>query len=331
MFHVSKTPLRVSLFGGGSDYPEWFRRRPGAVLGFTIDKYVYISALRLTTFVDYRFRLSYHQLETGMAIEDIGHPVVQAILAREAIEAPLDISVQADLPSNSGLGTSSAFTVGFVNLISSIKGTTRTKLELAELAIDIEQNVLKERVGIQDQLHTALGGLNHFRFERDRFDIVPVHVRGEDLDRLTDWMVLVYTGIKRHASGILDQQIANTATQKIDAELDDLVELVAAGHRVFETTRDDALPTELARLLQEAWRLKKRLSPQVSTPAIDELYERCRSLGAMAGKLCGAGGGGFLLIIIPPDRRAALCAALGPERCISFRIEHSGSVVSRRW
>jgi D-glycero-alpha-D-manno-heptose-7-phosphate kinase len=319
------------MFGGGSDYPEWFRRRPGAVLGFTIDKYVYISALRLTTFVDYRFRLSYHKLETGNTIADLGHPVVQAVLTREAIEAPLDISVQADLPANSGLGTSSAFTVGFVNLISSIKGTTRTKLELAELAIDIEQKVLKERVGIQDQLHTALGGLNHFRFEGDKFDIHPVHVRGEDLDRLTDWMVLVYTGIKRHASGILDQQIANTASQKVDAELGDMVELVAEGHRVFETMRDDALPTELARLLREGWRLKKRLSPQISSPDIDELYERCRAMGAIAGKLCGAGGGGFLLILVPPHRRAALCAALGPERCISFRIEHAGSVVSRRW
>jgi D-glycero-alpha-D-manno-heptose-7-phosphate kinase len=331
MFHVSRTPLRVSLFGGGSDYPEWFHRRPGAVLGFTINKHVYISALRLTTFVDYRFRFSYHQLETGNSIADIGHPVVRAVLDREGVEVPLDISVQADLPANSGLGTSSAFTVGFVNLISSIKETTRTKLELAELAIDIEQNVLQERVGIQDQLHTAMGGLNHFRFEGDKFDIHPIHVRGEDLDRLTDWMVLVYTGIKRHASGILDQQITNTAARKVDAELDAMVELVAEGHRTFETMRDDALPLELARLLQEGWRLKKRLSPQVSSPDIDDLYERCRALGAVAGKLCGAGSGGFLLIVIPPDRRAALCAALGPERCISFRIEHAGSVVSRRW
>jgi D-glycero-alpha-D-manno-heptose-7-phosphate kinase len=331
MFLVSRTPLRVSLFGGGSDYPEWFHRRPGAVLGFTIDKHVYISALQLTTFVDHRFRFSYHQVETADAVADILHPVVRAVLDREAIEAPLDISVQADLPANSGLGTSSAFTVGFVNLISAIKETTRTKLELAELAIDIEQNVLQERVGIQDQLHTALGGLNHFRFEGDKFDIDPIHVRGEDLDRLTDWMVLVYTGIKRHASGILDQQIKNTAAQKVDAELDAMVDLVSEGHRIFENRQGDALPLELARLLQEGWRLKKRLSPQISSPDIDVLYDRCRALGAVAGKLCGAGSGGFLLIIIPPDRRAAFCEALGPERCISFRIEHTGSVVSRQW
>lgn len=331
MFYVSRTPLRVSLFGGGSDYPEWFRRRPGAVLGFTIDKYVYISALRLSTLVDYRFRLSYHRLETADSVAGIGHPVVQAVLDREAIESPLDISVQSDLPGNSGLGTSSAFTVGLVNLISSVKGTTRTKLELAELAIDIEQNVLRERVGIQDQLHTALGGLSHFRFEGDTFEIYPVHVRGADLERLTDWMVLVYTGIKRHASGILHQQIANTAAKRVDAELDEMVALVTEGHRVFETVGDDILPTELARLLREAWRLKKRLSPHVSSPEIDDLYERCCALGAIAGKLCGAGGGGFLLVLVPPHRREALTAAMGPERCISFRIEHAGSVVSRRW
>ena len=331
MFHVSRTPLRVSLFGGGSDYPEWFRRRPGAVLGFTIDKYVYISGLPLSTFVDYRYRFSYHQLETRNVVADIVHPVVRAVLEREGIEAPLDISVQADLPANSGLGTSSAFTVGFVNLISSIKDTSRTKLELAELAIDIEQKVLRERVGIQDQLHTALGGVNHFRFEGDKFDIDPVHVRGEDLDELTDWMVLVYTGIKRHASGILDRQIANTATKKVDTELEALVDLVGEAHRIFETASGEQLALELARLLEESWRLKKRLSPQVSSPDIDELYERCLALGALAGKLCGAGGGGFLLMVVPPDRRAELCAAVGSERCISFRIEHSGSVVSRQW
>lgn len=323
--------MRVSLFGGGSDYPEWYRRRPGAVLGFSIDKYIYISALRLTAFVDYRYRLTYSRLEVCHDIAEIQHPVVRAVLMSEAFASPMDYSIQADLPANAGLGSSSAFTVGFLSLITSLKGLSRTKLELAELAIDIEQNVLRERVGIQDQLHAAFGGVNHFTFEGDQFGISPVHVSGADLDRLADWLVLVYTGVKRHASKVLEAQVANTVEQKVDAELDAMVALVAEGHRVLETVHGDDLPVELARLLDESWQLKKRLSPDVSSPEIDDLYERCRRLGALAGKLCGAGSGGFLLMVVPPDRRAALCEELGADRCVSFRIEHSGSVVSHRW
>lgn len=331
MFHTSRTPLRVSLFGGGSDYPEWYRRRPGAVLGFTIDKYIYISALRLTAFVDYRYRLTYSRLEVCNDIAEIEHPVVRAALMSEAFSSPMDYSIQADLPANAGLGSSSAFTVGFLNLITSLKGLSRTKLELASSAIDIEQNVLQERVGIQDQLHAAFGGLNHFTFEGDRFGISPVHVSGADLDRLADWLVLVYTGVKRHASKVLQTQVANTVERKVDAEIEAMVALVEEGHRVLETVHGDDLPVELARLLDESWRLKKRLSPDVSSPEIDGLYERGQRLGALAGKLCGAGGGGFLLMVVPPDRRAALCEEFGADRCVSFRIEHQGSVVSHRW
>jgi len=331
MFYTSRTPLRVSLFGGGSDYPGWYRRRPGAVLGFTIDKYIYISALRLSAFVDYRYRLTYSRLEVGNDIAEIQHPVVRAVLTREEFSTPMDYSIQADLPANAGLGSSSAFTVGFLSLITSLKGASRTKLELAEEAIEIEQNVLMERVGIQDQLHAAFGGLNHFTFEGDRFGINPVHVSGVDLDRLADWLVLVYTGVKRHASEVLEAQVANTVEERVDGELEAMVALVDEGHQILETVHGDALPVELARLLDESWQLKKRLSPHVSSPEIDDLYERCRRAGALAGKLCGAGSGGFLLMVVPPDRRAALSDEFGADRCITFRIEQSGSVVSHHW
>ncbi len=331
MFTTSRTPLRVSLFGGGSDYPEWYRRRPGAVLGFTIDKFIYISALQLRAFVDYRYRLTYSRLEMGNDITEIEHPVVRAVLNLEDFTSPTDYSIQADLPANAGLGSSSAFTVGFISLVSALKGLSRTKLELAELAIDIEQNTLRERVGIQDQLHAAFGGLNHFTFEGDRLGILPLHVSGTNLDRLADWMVLVYTGVKRHASQVLSAQMANTVEHRVDAELEAMVELVGEGRRAFETKHGDDLPRELARLLEETWQLKKRLSPNVSSPDIDDLYDRCRRAGALGGKLCGAGGGGFLLMVVPPDRRATLCEQIGAESCVDFRIEHAGSVVSLRW
>lgn len=330
MFTV-RTPLRVSLFGGGTDYPDWFREHPGAVLGFTIDKYIYISALPLSAFVEYRYRLSYSRVEMVQHPSEIQHPVMREILVRESEIGPLDCSIQADLPANAGLGSSSAFTVGFLNLVSAIRGISRTKMELARLAISFEQDILHERVGVQDQLHATYGGLNRFDLLGDRFTVAPVHVGGADLDGLADWMLLVFTGLKRHASETLDEQLDNTVAQKVDPELHAMVALVDEAQRVFEGCRGDALPRELARLLEETWALKKRLSSRVSNAEIDALYERCLREGALAGKLLGAGGGGFLLVIVPPDRRAGFIEALGRERCVEFRVAHEGSAVQRLW
>jgi D-glycero-alpha-D-manno-heptose-7-phosphate kinase len=331
MILTSRTPLRVSLFGGGTDYPEWFRHRPGAVIGFAINKYVYISGLRISDFVDYRYRVTYSRLEVCDRIEDIEHPVVREVLLHQDYRESMDISIQADLPANAGLGSSSAFAVGFINLVSELRGIPRTRLELAQLAIDTEQNLLKERVGVQDQLHAAFGGINRFDFQGDRYRITPIGTNGEGLDRLADWMLLVYTGVKRHASAVLETQLDNITNGRVESELVEMVKLVDRGQAVFENERGDDLPVALAKLLDEAWEIKKSLSTEISTRDIDELFDRCRREGAIGGKLCGAGGGGFLLVLVPPDRRQAFVAALGPSRCAPFKIEHSGSVVRRHW
>jgi len=328
---TSRTPLRVSLFGGGTDYPDWFRDRPGAVIGFTIDKYIYISALPLSAFVEYRYRLSYSRVEMVQHPSEFQHPVMREMLVNLGYEGPLDCSVQADLPANAGLGSSSAFTVGLLNLVSALQGVTRTKLELARLAIHFEQEVLKERVGVQDQLHATFGGLNRFDLLGDRFTVPPIHVSGDELDRLADWMLLVYTGIRRHASATLDEQLDNTQQRRVDSELEAMVSLVDEAHRVFESYRGDDLPRELARLLAEGWALKKRLSSRVSGAEIDGLYERCLEAGALSGKLLGAGGGGFLLVVVPPERREAFIDEIGADRCVPFRIEHQGSTIQRFW
>ncbi len=327
MLVTTRTPLRVSLFGGGTDYPEYFRRHRGAVIGFAIDKHIYISALSLSAFVDYRYRLSYSRVETAERVADIRHPVVRAILAHQGYDSPTDFSVQADLPASAGLGSSSAFTVGFLNLVSALQGVPRTKMELARLAIHTEQELLRERVGVQDQLHGAFGGFNRFDFSGDSFSISPINVSGTDLEELSRWMLLVYTGIKRHASAVVEEQLANTAARKIETELTTMLELVDEAQAVLETNRGEGRIRELARLLDESWRLKKRLSDQISRQEIDELYELCLSQGALGGKLCGAGGGGFLLVVVPPERRDAFDAALDPRRCVSFRVELGGSVV----
>jgi D-glycero-alpha-D-manno-heptose-7-phosphate kinase len=327
----SRTPLRVSLFGGGSDYPEWFRRHPGAVLGFAIDKYIYISALRLPEFVDYRYRLTWSQLEREQRVADLQHPAVRAILERYRYDQPLDLSVQADLPANAGLGSSSSFAVGMLNLLSALQHTPRTRLELAQLAIELEHEVLNERVGIQDQLHAAFGGLNRFDFFTDQIKVSPVQISGSDLAALADWMLLVYSGSKRHASAKLEDQMESTSNGSIDSKLDRMVELVDLAQTAFERHRGEALGLALAELLRESWALKRGLSGHVSNTEIDALYDACMARGALAGKVCGAGGGGFLLIVVPPDARQGLIDHVGAGNCVSFGMDHEGSTVRQHW
>lgn len=331
MLVTSRTPLRISLFGGGSDYPQWFERRPGAVLGFAIDKYIYISALRLPEFVDYRYRLTYSRLEHEQRISDLQHPAVRAVLERAGYDRPLDIGVQADLPANAGLGSSSSFAVGILNLISALQQIPRTRLELAQLAIELEHKILHERVGIQDQLHAAFGGLNRFDFHGDQLRVSPVRMSGSDLVSLTDWMMLVFTGAKRHASSTLEEQMDKTSRGSVDAQLERMVELVDTAQATFERSRGETLVHELAELLRESWALKRDLSSGVTNPEIDELYETCLSHGALGGKLCGAGGGGFLLVIVPPDARQGLIDTVGASNCVSFRMDHEGSSLRTHW
>ena len=326
MILTCRTPLRVSLFGGGTDYPSYFRRNAGSVIGFTIDKYIYASALPLGAYVDYRFRLSYSRVEMVDDAAALEHPVLRAMLPHYGYDQPTDFSIQADLPASAGLGSSSAFTVAFVNLISSLQGTPRTKIELAQEAIKIEQDILKENVGIQDQLHAAFGGMNRFNFFMDRIDIKPIKITGAALEDLTNSMVLVYTGVKRRATAIVEEQVKNTAARQVDQELSRMMELLEAAESVLEGA-DNHRVTEVAKLLHESWLMKKQLSSKISTDDIDELYEFCRRNGALGGKLCGAGGGGFLLVVVPQDRRRAFVEALGERRCVSFKVDSQGSSV----
>src|SRR5262249_53862038 len=182
---TSRTPLRVSFFGGGTDYPEYFQRARGAVVGMAIDRYVYIAALRLSNTLDYRYRVSYSRVETVKAAGDIQRPLVRTALQHFEISEPLDISVMADLPARSGLGSSSSFAVGFINLLSGMRRRQITKLDLARQAVFVERELLRENVGVQDQYHAAFGGLNRFDFEGERTRISPVQMTGDCLAALT--------------------------------------------------------------------------------------------------------------------------------------------------
>jgi D-glycero-alpha-D-manno-heptose-7-phosphate kinase len=323
-----RTPLRVSLFGGGTDYPEYFHRTPGAVLGFTIDKYIYLSGLPLTSYVDYRYRLSYSKVEVVDSIAAIEHPVVRAVLQRYGWDEPTDFSVQADLPAAAGLGSSSAFTVSFVNLISHLMGVPRTRMELAREAIYTEQALLQENVGVQDQLHASFGGINRFDFDGVKIGLTPINISGREVRNLSDWMVLVYTGIKRRATSVVEEQLKNTSAKTVDFELREMLEFVDAAQMILEDrSRSSDIPVRIAQLLHRSWQIKKRLSSGITLREIDDLYESCLSNGALGGKLCGAGGGGFLLMVVPPEKRNAFEAAIGPRQCVRFQVDLHGTTL----
>jgi len=326
MIITTRTPLRVSMFGGGTDYPAYFRREQGAVLGFAINRYIYISALPFECIVDYRYRVSYSRVEAVDNVSEIVHPVVRSVMERYNYDSPTDISVQADLPANSGLGSSSTFTVGFINLISHLQGVSRSRMELAREAIFTEQELLKENVGVQDQLHAAFGGINRFNLRGDSFSLAPISISTTDTRELCNWLVLIHTDIKRHASAVVAEQLANTTQRNIDSELSQMLALVDEGQKVLEQPNVER-PRELARLLHEGWVLKRRCSSKVAGDAINELYEFCLQNGALGGKLCGAGGGGFLLMVVPPDRQASLMELVGKRRFIKFQIDMEGSRV----
>lgn len=327
MYIVSRTPLRVSLFGGGTDYPSYFERKPGSVLGFAIDKYIYISLLELPVFSSYRFRASYSRIETVNTASEIQHPMIRALLEHYHINGPLDISAQADLPASSGLGSSSAFTVGMINALSALTATEKTKYEMAREAIYAEQVLLQENVGVQDQLHAAFGGINRFNFQGSEFSIAPLRISGHELRRLTDWMILIHTGIMRRATEVVAEQVTKTKSGALDKNLEAMGALVNEAQHCLEGGSTEKDLRELARLLDESWQLKKGLSSSISGSVIDELYSHCLNAGALGGKLCGAGSGGFLLMIVPPEKRRAIYEAVGKNNCIDFRIDTAGSTV----
>ena len=326
MLCTTRTPLRVSLFGGGTDYPAYFERAPGAVIGFSINRYIYISALVLTAWQAYDYRVAYSTLEHTKTIEDIQHPIVREVLLHYGVTERLDINILSDLPASGGLGSSSAFTVGFVNLISNMFERPLSKMELARKAMFVEQELLAENVGVQDQLHTAMGSVNRFDFEgRRRFRMTPLHLDLPTLQRLNSCMVLVHTGSPRKASDMALEQIGVIKAGRSDHELAQLYDMVSDAVELLEGG-GDVVP-ELGLMLRDAWAVKRTLSTRVTNPHIDDLYTRCVRAGAYGGKLCGAGGGGFLLMLVEPERREALEAAVAPLPVIPIEIDVHGSTL----
>lgn len=327
MLFLSRTPLRVSFFGGGTDYPEYFSRHRGAVVGMAINKYVHIAAVRLVNILDYKYRLSYSRIETVDQPQQIEHPVVREALKYYTVKDALDINIFADLPARTGLGSSSSFTVGFVNLLHALKGKTLTKLDLSRQATFVERELLQERVGVQDQLHASFGGINRFDFHDGRTHIRPIQMTNVCQEALTGSMFLVYTGLSRFASETLQQQMASTKEGKLDGELEHLLVLADQCVDVLEGEDPERMVRDFGAMMHDGWMTKKKLSPQVSNSRIDDIYEQCRGAGAIGGKLCGAGSGGFLLVVVPPGERLKFSETISGDRVVPIDVDTQGSII----
>jgi len=320
---ISRTPFRVSFFGGGTDYPAWFEENGGSVLATTINKYCYITCRYLPPFFEHKYRIVYSKVETVNKLDEIQHPVVRVALEQAGIEEGLEIHHDGDLPARAGLGSSSAFTVGMLNVLYALKGNMVPKKRLAEEAIHLERNILKESVGSQDQVLTALGGFKKIDFNTDHsISEMPVIVAPERKSELENHLLLFYTGISRYASKVAEKKIANIPKKK--KELAIMHQMVDEGLKII--TNGQCI-TDFGKLLHESWKLKRELSDGVSTSRVDEIYQAALSEGALGGKLLGAGGGGFMLIFARPEDQPKIKDRLKDLLCIPFNFEVEGSQI----
>lgn len=318
---ISRTPFRISFFGGGTDYPVWYKGNRGAVLGTTIDKYCYITCRYLPPFFEHKYRIVYSQIENLRHIDEIRHPSVRETLKFMGITQGLEIHHDADLPARTGLGSSSSFTVGLLHALYALRGIMPSKMQLAREAIHIEQDMIKENVGSQDQVLAAFGGLCHINFDGEHhIDVEPVPIKAETLELLQNNLMLFFTSFSRVASEIAEEQIKQTPNKK--RELSAMYQLVNEAKNVLNGDND---LLEFGKLLHESWELKRGLTNKISTPYIDSLYETAIRAGATGGKLLGAGGGGFILLFVKPELQLKVKERLRGVLYVPFRLENSGT------
>jgi D-glycero-alpha-D-manno-heptose-7-phosphate kinase len=320
---ICRTPYRISFFGGGTDYPAWYRQHGGAVLAAGIDKYCYLTCRYLPPFFEHRIRIVYRQIETCSQIEEISHPVVREALKVLNIDRGVEIHHDGDLPARSGMGSSSAFTVGLLHALHALRGEMPTKHQLAKEAIHLEQDVLKETVGSQDQTIAAHGGLRHVRFLTDgEIEVSPLVLPAGRVAELKSHLMLVYTGIARTAADIAQSYVPGIESRRRQLRImtqmvDEAIEILTGGVNLIA----------FGELLHEAWLAKRSLSEMVSNSEVDALYETALEAGAVGGKLTGAGGGGFLLLFVPPERQPDVLEALDGCIHVPFEFESGGSQI----
>ena len=322
---ITRTPFRISFFGGGTDYPAWYREHGGAVLSTSINKYCYITVRHLAPIFPYKYRIRYTHQEEAMSLAEIQHTSVRECMKfLNFFDTSIEMQHNADLPAMIGLGSSSSFTVGFLHALYTMGGKKVSKQQLAEEAIHVEQEYCREHVGSQDQTIAASGGLNKIEFSKDgSIHVAPLSIIREKANRLADHCMLIYTGQSRVASEIAAEQIKNTPAK--NNELDLMRQMVDEAMSILASKQDRF--QDFGTLLHESWQIKRTLSSKITNPLIDAMYEEALKVGAYGGKLLGAGGGGFLLLFVPPELQRRVREHFEKSIFIPFAFEQEGTQV----
>lgn len=320
---ITKTPFRMSFFGGGTDMESFFRKYGGAVLSTTFDKYCYVTVRHLPRFFDYSTELSYAKTERVTDVEDIDHPAIRNAMKMLDIHE-IRLTYEADLPARSGLGTSSSFAVGMLNAFYCLKGKYVDKKRLADEAIYLERELCQEAGGWQDQIAASFGGMNRIEFNKDgTYDVRPIIIHPEKKKQLNDNLIMFFTGFTRFSS---EMQKANKDGYEVKIEqLQEMYILVDEAEAVLENKHSDL--DDFGRLLDKTWRLKRQTGGAITTNSIDVLYEKGKTAGALGGKLLGAGGGGFLVFYVQPEKREVVMEAMKDLLYVPFRFEDGGTSV----
>ena len=320
---ISRAPFRISFFGGGTDYPAWYRTHGGEVLATTINKYCYITCRYLPPFFEHRIRVVYSKIEDCQAIDDITHPAVREVLRYVKMDRGVEIHHDGDLPARSGMGSSSSFTVGLLHALYALKGHMPGKRQLATESVYIEQELLKETVGSQDQVLAAYGGFNHVLFQPNgEISVRPITIASDRMKELNGHLMLFYTGIKRTASEIAESYVNGVDGRKRQLRI--MKDLVEEGISILNSGQDIA---SFGELLHEAWEAKRSLSSSVSNSHVDQIYQRAMAAGAIGGKLMGAGGGGFMLLFVAPAMQSKVKEVLSNLIHVPFKFESAGSQI----
>ncbi len=317
---ITKTPFRMSFFGGGTDMPSFFNEFGGSVISSTFDKYAYVNVRHLPPFMPYYSELCYSRFERVNSIDDIEHPAIREAMRMLDIHE-IRLTYEGDLPARTGLGTSSTFAVGMINAFYALKGKQVGKRKLAEDAIYLERELCKESGGWQDQVAAAFGGLNRIDFASNEFKVTPIIIHPDRKKLLNDSLMLFYTGVTRFSSDVQKDTMSNQ--QDKIAQLKEMLSLVDVAQAILENKHSDF--NDFGRLLDHTWRLKRKTGGKISNGSIDELYERGLKAGALGGKLLGAGGGGFLLFYIEPDKKGALLREFDDLMQVPFLFENEGT------
>ena len=317
---ITKTPFRMSFFGGGTDMPEFFREHGGAVLSTTFDKYCYVNVRHLPRFFDYKTEVSYSKIERVTDVNDIVHPMIREGMKYLDMHE-LRLTYEADLPARSGLGTSSSFAVGMLSAFYALKGKYADKKKLADDAIYLERTLCNEAGGWQDQIAASFGGLNRINFNADGYTVDPVIISPERKQAFNDNLLLFFTGFTHFSAEV---QASNKGVDKTKQKLE-MLRLVDEAQNILTDKNADL--DEFGRLLDVTWQLKRQTGDKISTNSIDMLYERGIKAGALGGKLLGAGGGGFLLFYVTPDKQPAVLKEMADLMHVPFAFENSGTRV----